>query len=240
MPRSRRTPSGPEEPSGMGLTFLIAVLLALRSEQPSPTDARALLVLEQGARVRTEHFAASGADGRPAATAEILRLRSSRSRWQLHRSVEIDGQAPRWHQVEVFQPDGVRVVFREVVTGGGRSVRSEWRPGGSGASHLHGEAHATEAALATCTRSIARLGLYELARRGRPVDGSWRLLEPTSGLFEPITLRSIRGPGPLAPRAIELHDERGQPRGAAWFVGAELLAFRDGSSSPWFRRVPAP
>ena len=234
----------------MWFRLLLAGWLAAVQAGPEVdrVDVRDLLVLEHGARVRAEHYAADGGAG--PATAELLRLRSSRTRWQLHRTVRIgDGETEaqqaqpylaQWHQVEVFEPDGVRIVFRELAERAGRSVRSEWRPAGRGRSHCHGEAVEVVRELATDARCIGRLGLLELCRTGRPVDGTWRVLEPTSGRFERLEAHTVRGTGPLPLRLLALSGERGEPRGAAWFLGGELLAFRDGGAGPWFVRVAPP
>lgn len=221
---------------------------------PEPLLIRQLQDLS-GPSVRIETFRTGEEPG--AASCTWRRVRSSREVWQLHRTLEVPSAEVSWHQVETFRAKGHRSVHREVRARAGRTVRAEWSEGTSGAYaddsksssvtvHSHGEGEPLQFELTPGPRAITRLALLELARMEPDrAEGRFLMLEPSTGRFEPVEttwLRRPRGAG-CGPglRALLIHESDspgslGRNRGFAAWVGPQLLAFRDGSGGPVFRR----
>lgn len=252
------------------LSVLCLAVFPGRSDegQPSPLDSGDVLELwlKRPPISRTEYFVFCEAaeDASPATMAEIaegalapqpgepesepilgaIKIYSAVREGEacLESHYELFGVATRVVHVEQLDPDGPRLVWREMRSHSGRTVRAEWGQEGGELAMMEWSGVQQERRLEQ-PDSGAMLPLYlrERVREGAFLQGAFEVFDPLAGQVETrIAKTEFMDLAPLADRSIRSVRwirEDGSLAEESWFFGEELIAFRFAEGGPMAVRV---
>lgn len=166
---------------------------------------------------RTEWFRLDLPDtAEPVGLVRLLFAAESEDVFRLESEVHFFDAGTRVRHVEVLEPEGLRLVWREMGPGRGRTVLVEWKreePAVRVTDTNAGVVHRSE--IDASAGALMPLYLLEKLRAGDLLEGSFRRYEPTSNSVEELGL----APCPLVPFP-------GSPGGLALFADARVLEWR--------------
>lgn len=169
----------------------------------------------------------------------VAQLRRSRldHGWQLELEVSYPFERVRLLGVECLNPRSPRLVWREILPRGGRTVFAEWTEESAELrAHEWGMDGSLRERKSTCRGAVMPHYLLELARCGQVTGGTFEVFDPLLRDLSPWTLSTSyelaegvadeAGGGGPRPRRVELRREDGTLAGSYLFQGTQLVSFR--------------
>ncbi len=167
-------------------------------------------------------------------------VREGEARLESH--FELFGVATRVVHVEQLDPNGPRLVWREMRTQSGRTVRAEWSEEGGELAMMEWSGVQQERRLEQ-PDSGAMLPLYlrERVREGAFLQGAFEVFDPLAGQVETrIAKTEFIDMAPLVARSVRsvrwIREDESLAE-ESWFFGEELIAFRFAEGGPLAVRV---
>jgi len=166
----------------------------------------------------------------------VVQLRRSQidHGWQLELEVCYPFEGVRLLAVECLNPRSPRLVWREILPGGGRTVFAEWTEDSAELRALEwGVDGSLRERKSTCRGAVMPQYLLELARCGQVTGGTFEVFDPLLRDLSRQTLSTsyepAEGRGEViggCPRRVELRQDDGTLAGSYLFEGTRLVSFR--------------